>query len=414
MATQVLGSEYKISTYAMRAYFYYTVTDNPTNYVLTVYSGVRAKTSPANSISFTTTLAGTGQTTSTDTKTISLTTSYKDTTMSSTKTWTWTKTTSAQTKTVTAKIAKWGNHDATGAAAYPASKSFTVPALKSYTVSYNANGGSGAPSSQTKYYGKALTLSTGKPTRTGYTFKGWATTQARANAGNIDYNSGGTVAAATNNTLTLYAVWDLNYVRPKITNVSVERCLSDGTQDDEGKYALVTFDWAIDGVKYPSNAVDSLTVQVGTDSATPTVSGQSGTNLSVIVGSNSFDTDTEYPVTITLSDTSQQTSNTTVVTQTLTVAKFPIDISETGDEMGLMMAARSGQTLTIPRDSYVDDINIWNSLYYADAFGAVTGQEFADKKISSGTSWTGYATFNLPAGVWLVFICAIRNEQHRL
>ena len=43
-----------------------------------------------------------------------------------------------------------------------------------YTVSYNANGGSGAPSSQAKQYDKTLTLSSIKPTRAGYTFKGWA------------------------------------------------------------------------------------------------------------------------------------------------------------------------------------------------------------------------------------------------
>ena len=72
-----------------------------------------------------------------------------------------------------------------------------------------------------------------------------------------------------------------------------ERCLSNGRQDDEGTYALVTFDWAIDGVKYPSNEVGSLTVQVGTDSATPTVSGQSGTNLPVVVGSGTFSADDE-------------------------------------------------------------------------------------------------------------------------
>lgn len=35
----------------------------------------------------------------------------------------------------------------------------------SYTVSYNANGGSGAPSSQTKIYGESLTLSSTKPTK---------------------------------------------------------------------------------------------------------------------------------------------------------------------------------------------------------------------------------------------------------
>ena len=36
---------------------------------------------------------------------------------------------------------------------------------KSYTVSYNANGGSGAPSSQTKIYDETLTLSSTKPTK---------------------------------------------------------------------------------------------------------------------------------------------------------------------------------------------------------------------------------------------------------
>lgn len=43
-------------------------------------------------------------------------------------------------------------------------------------------------------------------------------------------------------------------------------------------------------------------------------------------------------------------------------------------------------------------------LYFVNNFGAVTGQEFADKKINSGSTWTGYATFTLPPGAWLVFI----------
>lgn len=45
--------------------------------------------------------------------------------------------------------------------------------LKIYTVSYNANGGTGAPGNQTKKYGSVLTLSTQKPTRTGYLFNYW-------------------------------------------------------------------------------------------------------------------------------------------------------------------------------------------------------------------------------------------------
>jgi len=80
----------------------------------------------------------------------------------------------------------------------------TVPAKPSYAVSFNANGGSGAPSGQTKWYGEALTLSSTKPTRTGYTFKNWNT---KSDGSGTSYSAGGTVAAATNQALTLYAQW---------------------------------------------------------------------------------------------------------------------------------------------------------------------------------------------------------------
>ena len=80
-----------------------------------------------------------------------------------------------------------------------------LPALSeptSYTVTYDANGGSGAPAAQTKTQGTALTLSTIAPTRTGYTFMGWATT---AGATAAEYPAGATYSADAN--VTLYAVW---------------------------------------------------------------------------------------------------------------------------------------------------------------------------------------------------------------
>ena len=79
--------------------------------------------------------------------------------------------------------------------------SWTTQALTRYTVSYNANGGSGAPRSQTKYYGYNLTLSNARPTRTGYTFQGWAT----SSNGSVAYDPGDTYSA--NASVTLYAVW---------------------------------------------------------------------------------------------------------------------------------------------------------------------------------------------------------------
>ena len=74
-----------------------------------------------------------------------------------------------------------------------------------YAVSYNANGGSGAPSAQDKFYNKALTLSTTEPTRTGYTFKGWSTSSTATSA---TYAAGGSYTA--NADATLYAVWEAN------------------------------------------------------------------------------------------------------------------------------------------------------------------------------------------------------------
>lgn len=111
-----------------------------------------------------------------------------------------TRGTSAQTKYLYAKLT---NVDRVGGTMY-VNTTVSIPALTKYTVSYNANGGSGAPSSQSKYYGKTLTLSSTKPSRTGYTFKGWAT----SSSGSVAYASGASYTA--NASVTLYAVWQAN------------------------------------------------------------------------------------------------------------------------------------------------------------------------------------------------------------
>lgn len=83
--------------------------------------------------------------------------------------------------------------------------SYTVPALPSYTITYNANGGTGAPAAQTKWYGKTLTLSSTVPKRTNYKFLGWSTS---ATATSATYAAGASYTA--NNGITLYAVWALD------------------------------------------------------------------------------------------------------------------------------------------------------------------------------------------------------------
>lgn len=82
-------------------------------------------------------------------------------------------------------------------------KSVTVSAP--YTVSYNANGGSGAPGNQTKAQDITLKLSTTTPTRTGYTFNGWNTNNSGTGT---NYAAGANYTANAN--VTLYAKWTAN------------------------------------------------------------------------------------------------------------------------------------------------------------------------------------------------------------
>ena len=79
-----------------------------------------------------------------------------------------------------------------------------------YLISYKANNGSGAPSSQIKSQGVAITLATATPTRTNYTFLGWATS---ATATTATYKAGASYTG--NKNLTLYAVWQSNYCTVK-------------------------------------------------------------------------------------------------------------------------------------------------------------------------------------------------------
>ena len=107
-----------------------------------------------------------------------------------------------------------------------------TPSEKVYTITYNANDGTGAPSAQTKVAGTSLTLSSTEPTRSGYTFLGWNT---RANGSGTSYEPGDSYTIDGN--ATLYAQWEL-------TTYTVSFDPGDGTgtmadvEDIVGEYTL--------------------------------------------------------------------------------------------------------------------------------------------------------------------------------
>ena len=88
---------------------------------------------------------------------------------------------------------------------------YTATSLKfktnSTTIHFDANGGSGAPGNQTKVAGQTLTLSSTKPSRSGYTFRGWK----EITKTNKYYQPGSSYTNDYNGqTITMRAVWVKN------------------------------------------------------------------------------------------------------------------------------------------------------------------------------------------------------------
>lgn len=335
------------------------------------------------------------------------------------KSYTYTRGKSAATYTIYSKLQ---GVDWVGAIMH-AKTNYTVPALASYTVSYNANGGTGAPSAQTKWHGETLTLSSAKPTRTGYSFTGWVSSaqnqayaagafyghnesttmvaQWQANTYTVTYDAnGGTGAPATQNktygtdltlpstiptranynflgwatsssattaaysaggkytantAVTLYAVWELAYIKPRITSLSVERCNADGTLSDTGTFARIRFDWATD--------YDCLEIAIAWVSSADNgskiinASGRSGSVNEVVGGDISADL--TYTVSVTVGDSNGNTS----VNSTLNGTAFAIDFRA------------GGKGVAIGKPSEKDGFEVGMTQY--DRFGALAGNGLA-------------------------------------
>ena len=79
----------------------------------------------------------------------------------------------------------------------------------SYTVKFNANGGTGSMSNQSHTYDVSKALTANTFTRTGYSFAGWATSKD-GDAVYADKQSVSNLTNVNNGTVTLYAKWTLN------------------------------------------------------------------------------------------------------------------------------------------------------------------------------------------------------------
>lgn len=215
---------------------------------------------------------------------------------------------------------------------------YAIWTANTYTVTYNANGGTGAPGNQTKTYGVNLTLSSTKPTRTNYNFLGWSTS---ANGG-VVYKSGATYT--NNSAVTLYAVWELAYTQPRINNFRAQRCTENGTASETGTYVKVTFDWATD-----YELID-IWIDWTTDHNFSTYSNKqvvtSGTSGSVsqIIGDGGISTETSYYIRSYVSDGGGSSHSVVVPIGTI---KFPIDVKKGGTGVAIGKVAEKDDLFDI-------------------------------------------------------------------
>jgi len=262
----------------------------------------------------------------------------------------------------------------------------TVPAKTTYTISFDGNSGTGTPSSQTKWHGETLTITSQKPTKDGYVFIGWAESVEGASSGDVDYPAGASYSDDVG--ATLYAVWELAYTKPSINSFSVERCLQDGTSDDEGKYAEVTIAYSTyqsnnarfyGGDTYPyANNGASAEIQIGSHSVTATSASASGI-ITEIIGNDDFDTDRQYSVEVVLSDTETiQSDKSVTITGMLSMSFFPMDFNADGTALGIFRPAPDNKNgVFLGKDLYVS-----GNVYVQGMVGMI--QMFAGSTAPSG------------------------------
>lgn len=255
---------------------------------------------------------------------------------------------------------------------------YAVWKINTFTVSYNANGGSGAPSSQTKTYGTNLTLSSTIPTRTNYNFKGWATSSTATSA---IYAAGGIYTA--NEAVTLYAVWELAYWNPKITSVSVTRCNYDGTLNNYGAYAMATFNWECCQITGANN-IKSITIQYAISTSasyTSTLLSASGISGSVseVFGSGNLSIDNQYDVRITIVD---DKGGSTTQTTVLSGAEFTIDFLSGGKGVAVGKPAEMENTFDVNWDTHIR-----KTLWISGSTDNDSGNLYLGTRNFSGNSW---------------------------
>lgn len=286
-----------------------------------------------------------------------------------------------------------------------ATATVSLPAKPSWKVTYSANGGSGAPSSQTKWAGDTLTLSKTVPTRANHEFLGWATSASGAAA----YQPGGSYVADA--PLALYAVWRQTYSPPAATLAAMRvESASATAESPTGGYVRASLAWSVDASANASNAAKSVTcrhrVAGGSwESVTPSgaTTGKSGTAVAAFPAATTSPHEVEFTVTDALGGSATRSA-------TVGSAAIPLDVANQGRGVGVLAAAPSeglrlgGLTLTGVASSPVASRPFSGLLRLLDLAALTQGWTYLWQSSSSAVD---YVRWRMLMGVVYLEVCHV-------
>lgn len=259
-----------------------------------------------------------------------------------------------------------------------ASQTITVPALAHYYISFDANGGTGAPGQVVKWFGEQVTIPTAIPSRTNYKFLGWSSTKD----GSAEYQPGQKYWTSSADA-TYYAVWEALYVEPYFSLGLAYRTssINSTTIDYSGGYCYASFQYWVDTRVNKNNLPKTIECKYYQDgnstgvAVTPTgdFSKPTGTvNIHFQASINSV-----YYIECRLTDRNNRSMS---IARSISTGALPMEVANQGKSVGILSAAPKSSGLNAGgpgNPEFLITANTTNNRL--DSFAQIHGQSFSDK-----------------------------------
>lgn len=226
-----------------------------------------------------------------------------------------------------------------------ASQTITIPALAHYYISFDANGGTGAPDRVDNWYGEPLEIPTTIPTRTNYEFVGWGLTKD----GRAVYEAGGRYRGVDAD-LTVYAVWKLRHNPPCFTEAVAIRTnsMTSTISNPLGGYCYASFTYQVDTTLYSDNVATSVVCKYYQDGSptgvTVTPTGDLNKAFGTVNIHFQLDVNSYCYVECVVTDTKSATAK---VARSITTGTVAIEVANQGKSVGILNVAPSSAGLQL-------------------------------------------------------------------